>query len=87
MSWLVSEIYHDGSRLKKVISLQPISEATRRAMPDAMHTIVRELGEANISQLTEAEKAVLERIQHDLPRTVQNRALRKRKTPSPADWQ
>lgn len=61
--------------------MQPVAEATKSAMPDIMGVIMRELGKRmDVSQLSEADKKVLEGLQQDLPRIVQNRVLRKRKT-------
>jgi len=60
---------------------QPVAEATKRAMPEVMALIMRELvKEKATSELTDAEKTALEGLQQELPRIVQNRVLRKRKT-------
>lgn len=50
-------------------------------MPDVMNIILRELREQKgTEELTEREKTALEAIQRELPRMVQTRVVRKRKT-------
>ncbi|KAK5655920.1 hypothetical protein OQA88_5055 [Cercophora sp. LCS_1] len=68
------------------LTQQPVAEATKSAMPDIMEVIMRELGKRmDVGQLSEADKKVLQGLQQDLPRFVQNRALRKRKAMVPSD--
>jgi hypothetical protein len=49
-------------------------------MPGIMSVIERELGKLkDLNNLSEEDKAALEGLRKELPRIVQNRALRKRK--------
>ncbi|KAK0750486.1 hypothetical protein B0T18DRAFT_389891 [Schizothecium vesticola] len=69
-------------RYQKILDsyLVPVAEATKIAMPGIMSVIERELGKlTDLNNLSEEDKAALEGLRKELPRIVQNRALRKRK--------